>query len=70
MPTLTPDEFQIHVVDSLARLDTKITSLIGNGQPGRVTRLESAVEELKKARWIVGGIIIGVSAIIHFVFKY
>jgi hypothetical protein len=71
---LTPDEFQTHVVDSLARLDTKMIDLVGNGQPGRITKLEVKVEDLQKARWTIGGMIVGittaVSALIHFLFKY
>jgi hypothetical protein len=67
-------EFQSHVIDTLARLDTKMESLVGNGQPGRVSKLESAVDELKKAKWTLGGLVVGisttVSALIHFVFRY
>jgi hypothetical protein len=71
---MTSDEFQFHVVDALARLDTKMATLVGNGQPGRISILEVQVEALKRARWIAGGVITGitivVSALIHFVFKY
>jgi hypothetical protein len=51
-----------------------MTDLVGNGQPGRMTKLESKVEDLQKARWTIGGMIVGittaVSALIHFLFKY
>lgn len=71
---MTQDEFQLHVVDTLARLDTKMTDLVGNGKPGRVKELEKQVESLKKARWTFGGVILGVagtvSALVHFLFKY
>jgi hypothetical protein len=67
-------EFQNHVIDTLARLDTNMKSLVGNGQPGRIQCIEDDVEELKKARWTFGGLMIGVSAavssVIHFFFKY
>jgi hypothetical protein len=71
---MTPEDFQSHVVDTLARLDTNMTMLVGNGHPGRVTRIEDDLEDLKKARWTIGGMIVGittaVSAVIHFLFKY
>jgi hypothetical protein len=71
---MTPEEFQVHVIDTLARLDTKMETLVGNGQPGRVGRLEEQLEALKRARWTMGGIVVGaatvLSAIIHFIFKY
>ena len=68
------DEFQVRVIDSLARLETHMESLVGNGQPGRVSVLETDIEALKKARWTIGGLVIGiattVSAAVHFIFKY
>lgn len=48
---MTNEEFQIHVVDALARLDTKMVDLSGNGKPGRVGKLEEDVDELKRAHW-------------------
>lgn len=71
---MTTDEFQIHVVETLARLDTHMESLVGNGQPGRVTKLETAVDSLRKWRWTISGAVLGaaglISAAIHFIFKY
>lgn len=67
---MTPDDFQSHVIDSLARLETHMTSLIGNGQPGRVTKLEKAVAGLVRWKWIITGVILSASALIHFVFRY
>jgi hypothetical protein len=67
---MTQDEFQMHVVDTLARLDTKVTDLAGNGKPGRVTELEKSVDSLRKFSWLITGVVLTVSAIIHFVFKY
>lgn len=70
---MTPEEFQLHVIDVLARLDENMESLVGNGQPGRVTKLEDKVEALQKERWYAGGVIAGGSAIlgtvVHFLFK-
>ncbi len=66
-------DFQLRVIDSLARLETTMESLAGNGQPGRVGKLEDTVEDLKKARWTIGGAVLGistaVSTTIHFLFK-
>jgi hypothetical protein len=62
------------IIDSLARLETHVGSLVGNGTPGRVGRLELDVDELKKDRWKLGGAISGISiagsSIIHFLFKH
>lgn len=70
---MNQEEFQLHVIDVLARLDENMESLVGNGQPGRVTKLEDKVEALQKERWYAGGVIAGVSTLagglIHFVFK-
>lgn len=71
---MTHDEFQIKVIESLAELKTDVKSLVGNGQPGRVTMLEQDVKALIRWRWIVTGGILAVSAvisaIIHFLFRY
>jgi hypothetical protein len=67
---MTDDQFKLHVVDALARVETKVTDLVGNGQPGRVTNLEAAVKKLQRFSWIITGAVLAVSAIIHFVFKY
>jgi hypothetical protein len=68
------EDFQSKVIDSLARLETHMEDLVGNGKPGRVANLEEDVEDLKKTRWTLGGAVIGIagaiSAIVHFVFKY
>jgi hypothetical protein len=41
--------------ERLARLETQMYGLVGNGQPGRIALLERAVEELKRWRWWVVG---------------
>lgn len=64
------EEFQLKVVESLARLETHMQDLVGNGKPGRVTNLEKEVQALARWRWIITGGIITVSVIIHFVFRY
>ena len=39
-------------------------ALVGNGQPGRIALLESAVEELKRWRWYIVGVAAGSGAVI------
>lgn len=58
---MTPDDFQDHVIDTLARLDTKMDTLVG--PDGRIPKLETDVESLKKARWTIGGIVTTVSVL-------
>lgn len=41
-------EFQREVLDKLVRLETKMDSLVGNGQPGRMKVLEDKVAVLEK----------------------
>jgi len=38
------NEFESHVLSDLAELKTHMRSIIGNGNPGRLQRLESQVE--------------------------
>jgi hypothetical protein len=70
---MTEVEFQLHVVEKLANLHTQMMTLVGNGQPGRISKLEQAVDDLKRARWTIGGAVLGISTtvttIMHFVFK-
>lgn len=73
---MNAEEFQLHVVDKLSSLNTKMETLIGNGQPGRIGKLENSVEDLKKARWSLAGTIGGITTLlsiagaeaIHFLF--
>jgi len=41
-------EFQREVLDKLVRLETKMDSLVGNGQPGRMKSVEDKVSVLEK----------------------
>lgn len=45
MPNYSND-FESHVVDALARLETTMHSLVGNGQPGRIDILEGKVNKI------------------------
>jgi hypothetical protein len=42
-------EFQREVLDKLVRLETKMDSLVGNGQPGRMKVVEDKVAILEKS---------------------
>jgi hypothetical protein len=41
-------DFQREVLDKLVRLETKMDSLVGNGQPGRMKCVEDKVAVLEK----------------------
>lgn len=41
-------EFQREVLDKLVRLETKMDSLVGNGQPGRMKSVEDKVAVLER----------------------
>jgi hypothetical protein len=41
-------EFQREVLDKLVRLETKMDSLVGNGQPGRVKIVEDKLAILER----------------------
>ncbi|MGD0570391.1 MAG: hypothetical protein ABSA78_18465 [Candidatus Sulfotelmatobacter sp.] len=41
-------EFQREVMDKLVRLETKMDTLVGNGQPGRVKLMEDKVAALER----------------------
>lgn len=42
-------EFQREVLNKLVRLETKMDSLVGNGQPGRVKMMEDKVAVLERS---------------------
>jgi hypothetical protein len=42
-------EFQREVLDKLVRLETKMDTLVGNGQPGRVKLVEDKVAALERS---------------------
>jgi hypothetical protein len=42
-------EFQREVLDKLVRLETKMDSLVGNGQPGRMKVVEDKVAVLERS---------------------
>jgi hypothetical protein len=46
---LMDGEFQREVLDKLARLETKMDSLVGNVQPGRMRLAENKIEVLERS---------------------
>ena len=44
-------DFQREVLDKLVRLETKMDSLVGNGQPGGMKVVEDKVAILEKNDW-------------------
>jgi uncharacterized protein Yka (UPF0111/DUF47 family) len=70
-------EFQTQVIAQLSRLETHMETLVGNGHPGRISKIEDAIkateEDIDSVRryvWMGLGVIATISAVIHFVFKY
>lgn len=45
---MTNEEFQAHVIETLASLKTHMEGLVGNGQPGRINLIEEKVTVLGK----------------------
>jgi len=46
---MVDEVFQREVLDKLARLETKMDTLVGNGQMGRVKTSENKIEALEKS---------------------
>jgi hypothetical protein len=50
--------------ERLSSLETSMTSLVGNGQPGRITILEQRLDDLRRWRWRMVGIATGVATVL------
>ena len=60
-------DYNLHARDTgerLAKLEEQMHELAGNGQPGRIGRLEAIVERLQAWRWYLIGASAAVSAIV------
>lgn len=53
--------------ERIASLETLMKLLIGNGQPGRITLIEEAVNDLQAWRWKMLGICTGASGVVSVV---
>ena len=43
------------VAAGIARLETQMKNLVGNGQPGRIAELERRVRKSEKYMWMIAG---------------
>ncbi len=60
-------DYNAHARETGARMSTlesQMYSLCGNGQPGRISNIESAVQQLKAWRWWLIGAMAGVSGMV------
>jgi len=58
MPQAVPlreEDFRLMVVQKLSRLETLLTDLAGNGQPGRIQKLEEKVRVHDRLLWMAVG---------------
>ena len=56
--------------ERLSALEVGMKSLIGNGQPGRITLLEKSVDKLKEFKWRTVGMAAGVGCIVSFLIQF
>lgn len=45
--------------ERIAMLERDMAAILGNGQPGRLTRVEQKIDDLKW--WIIGSVLLGTS---------
>jgi hypothetical protein len=60
------NDFNKYALDMESRttaLETEMHSLMGNGQPGRITTIEKAVEKLNGWKWWLVGVAAGCSSL-------
>jgi hypothetical protein len=51
------------ILQSTAALKNSMKLLLGNGQPGLISKLQDEVKELQRWRWRMVGIAVGVAAV-------
>lgn len=56
------EEFKLEIWKTLARLETHVESLVGNGQPGRIRIIE---KEIERHNWYFG-VLAGAWLIVNF----
>jgi NAD(P)H-dependent FMN reductase len=52
---ISTDDFRLLVVQKLTHLETMMAELAGNGQPGRIQRLEDKVRAHDRLIWMTAG---------------
>jgi hypothetical protein len=57
-------EWRQEMGERLAITETKVTDLYGNGQAGRVSKLESRLTAIERIRWKVTGILVALWAVV------
>lgn len=67
---MTDLEFRDFMIESVTELKTDMKSLIGNGQPGRIDKIETDIDELKASKNRFIGIAIGASSVISVALEY
>ncbi len=72
-PNRYPDACYTGVTASLEGLHEKVDALrkelLGNGQPGRIQRLENDIESVKSKVWIFSGAAIGISNLAQYIMR-
>jgi hypothetical protein len=64
------DDYRQESVQRLTSLETHLHSIVGNGQPGRLTIVENKVSDLQHWRHTTTGIYIGVSTLVSAVVAF
>lgn len=65
--------FDLHSADTgerLSALETHVSNIVGDAQPGRMTLIENKVSDLQHWRWKATGIYIGVSGAVSCLTAY
>ncbi len=63
--------FQLRVVESLARLETNMISLVGGGgQKGRIDKLEEGQAYMTKKIYVASGVFVGLSFAIQWIVSF
>lgn len=57
-------KFRDEVIERLVRMETMLASIVGNGQPGRLGRVEQDVQQLWRFKNVAYGMILGISGLV------
>jgi hypothetical protein len=64
---LAPGRLFRDLGERVAALEVQVKSIVGNGQPGRLTLVENSVSTLQRWKYWLMGVAASVSAIMHYV---
>jgi len=62
--------FENEVLERLARIETHLGSLIGNGQPGRISHLEKKVRRHDRLLWVATGGALAIGYVVREVLQH